>query len=245
MPGRPRVAYVVGEGAGRQLEVVIFDMDGVIVDTEPIWESVRAGFAAGLGLTWEFEDRRLVAGVNSREWAAILRDRLGTEMPEDEIQRAIVDAVVGRLRSDGPPSIDGAVGAVRALAGRYPSALASGAHPEVIAAVLDATGLADVFRAVISADEVERGKPQPDVFLEAARRLGVAPERCLVVEDSLFGVRDGRAAGMVAVLVPNPNAPDSETARAEADHVVERLDLVDPDRLGHRRAPSDELGSRG
>ena len=226
----------VGEGSVPAIDAVIFDMDGVIVDTEPVWGSVRTEFAAGLGRVWGAEDQRHVAGVSSREWAAIMRDRLGIGMPEVEIQRAIVDAVVGRLRTDGLPHIDGAVEAVRVLAGRYPSALASGAHPEIIAAVLEATGLRDVFRAVVSADDVERGKPQPDVFLEAARRLGVPPERCLVIEDSLFGVRAGRAAGMVVVLVPNPNAPDTDTAKVEADHVVARLGLVDPRRLGRTPA---------
>jgi HAD superfamily hydrolase (TIGR01509 family) len=221
----------VGEGSVPAIDAVIFDMDGVIVDTEPVWGSVRTEFAAGLGRVWGAEDQRHVAGVSSREWAAIMRDRLGIGMPEVEIQRAIVDAMVGRLRTDGPPHIDGAVEAVRALAGRYPSALASGAHPEIIAAVLEATGLAGAFRAVVSAEDVERGKPQPDVFLEAARRLGCPPERCLVIEDSLFGVRAGRAAGMVVILVPNPNAPDTDTAKVEADHVVARLDLIDPRRL--------------
>jgi len=231
------VADAVREGAGRAFDAVIFDMDGVIVDTGPVWGSARAGFAARFGLAWGAEDERHVAGVSSREWAAIMRDRLGIEMPEAEIQRAIVDAMVGRLRTDGAPRIDGAVEAVRAVADRHPSALASGADPEIIAAVLEATALADAFGAVVSADEVERGKPQPDVFLEAARRLGVAPERCLVIEDSLFGVRAGRAAGMVVVLVPNPHAPDSEIAKVEADHVVARLGLVDPDRLGRTRTP--------
>ena len=221
----------VGEGTVPAIDAVIFDMDGVIVDTEPVWGSVRTEFAAGLGRARGAEDQRHVAGVSSREWAAIMRDRLGIQMPEAEIQRAIVDAVVGRL-----PNIDGAVAAVRVLAGRYPSALASCAHPEVIAAVLDETGLRDVFGAVVSADEVERGKPQPDVFLEAARRLGVAPERCLVIEDSLFGVRAGRAAGMVVVLVPNPNAPDADTAKVAADHVIARRDLIDPRRLGRTSA---------
>jgi HAD superfamily hydrolase (TIGR01509 family) len=219
-------------GEGGPIDAVIFDMDGVIVDTEPVWARVRAEFAAGLGRTWGHDDQRLVAGVSSREWSATMRERLGSDMPGPAIERAIVDAVVDSIRRDGPPPIDGAVEAVRRIAARYPSALASGAHAEIIEAVLAATGLGDAFRVVISCDEVGRGKPAPDVFLEAARRLGEDPARCLVIEDSVFGVRAGRAAGMVVVLVPNPNAPDPEIARQEADHVVERLSLVDPEHLG-------------
>jgi beta-phosphoglucomutase-like phosphatase (HAD superfamily) len=156
-----------------------------------------------------------------------MRDRLGLEDPAEAIERAIVDGVVGRYRREGPPGIAGATDAVRRLAEIVPLGLASSAHREVIDAALEATGLHDTFGIVVSSDEVEHGKPEPDVYLEAARRLGVVPGRCLVVEDSFNGVRAGKAAGMTVVLVPNQTIPPAPGTAELADHVVGSItDLV-------------------
>ena len=226
--------------ADRPFDAVIFDMDGVLVDTEPIWERVRATFAHRHGRHWGPEDHPYVAGRNSREWAASMRDRLGIAAGEDEIERAIVDGVVEILRRDGAPPIAGAADAVRRIAGRTRTALASSAHREVIAATLAAVGLDGTFDAVVSSDDVERGKPHPDVFLEAARRVGVPPDRCLVVEDSLNGVLAGRAAGMTVLLVPTESFPPPPRAIETTDWILdrlERLDLPTPARLAEIARP--------
>lgn len=167
-------------------------------------------------------------GSNSRQWSETMRRRLGLEMSDGEIERAVVDAMVERYARDGAPAIDGAVAAVRRLAARWPIALASSSHPRVIAAALEGTGLADAFAAVVSSDEVEHGKPAPDVFLEAARRLEVDPADVLVVEDSLNGLKAGRAAGMTTVLVPNRSVPPAPGSEEVADVVVDRLAELDP-----------------
>jgi beta-phosphoglucomutase-like phosphatase (HAD superfamily) len=148
----------------------------------------------------------------------------------------VVDEMVRRWRSLPSPLIAGADTAVRRIAGRYPTGLASSAHSQVIAAALAATGLADAFSAVVSSDEVDRGKPAPDVYLETARRLGVEPRSCLVVEDSLNGVLAGRAAGMIVVLVPNASIPPATGAREAADLVLPDLASLDPGRLDRRAA---------
>src|SRR4029079_13051043 len=140
---------------------------------------------------------------DSAGWARILRQRLGLDLPDSVIERAIVDGVVDSYRREGAPRIDGAIEAVRRIATDLPVALASSSHAEVIGAALDATGLRDVFTVVVSSDEVAHGKPAPDVYLEAALRLGIAPASCLVVEDSFNGVRAGKAAGMFVVLLRN------------------------------------------
>jgi HAD superfamily hydrolase (TIGR01509 family) len=210
------------------VEAVIFDLDGVIVDSEIWWDEVRASFAAEHGRAWTTEDREAVMGANSRAWAATMRDRLHLDMPEPEIEGAIVDAMVTRYQTEGAPLIDGAVEAVRRIAARWPVAVASSAHPEVIAAALAATGLEDVFAVVVSSDEVEHGKPAPDVYLEAARRLAAEPTACLVVEDSLNGVRAGKAAGMIVALVPNASVPPPPDTAELADLVVGRLADLDP-----------------
>jgi HAD superfamily hydrolase (TIGR01509 family) len=216
---------------GSGVEAVVFDLDGVIVDSEIWWDEARRDFAAARGRTWTEEDRVAVMGANSRQWSRTMRRRLGVDDQEEQIERAIVDAVVARYRREGAPRIDGAVEAVRRIAAGWPVAVASSAHPEVIEAALGATGLDGVFRVVVSSDEVERGKPEPDVYLEAARRLGVAPGRCLVIEDSYNGVRAGRAAGMTVVLVPNATIPPAPGTRELAHAVLDRLGDLDPSRF--------------
>jgi HAD superfamily hydrolase (TIGR01509 family) len=212
-------------------DAVVFDLDGVIVDSEIWWDDARRDFASARGRTWTEEDRVAVMGANSRQWSLTMRRRLGIDDDEEAIERAIVDAVVDRYRREGAPRIEGAVEAVGRIAARWPSAVASSAHREVIEAALESTGLAAVFRVVVSSDEVAHGKPEPDVYLEAARRLGVPPGRCLVVEDSYNGVRAGRAAGMTVVLVPNRTIPPAPGTRELADAIIDRLADLDPARL--------------
>lgn len=213
--------------AATPFAAVIFDLDGVLVDSEPWWDEVRVAFATNHGRPWTEEDRAAVMGPNSLGWARIMRERLDLDMPVEEILRAVVDGVVTRYRDRPAPVIDGAPEAVRRIAGRHPVAVASSAHREVIDAALEALDLRDVLDIVVSSDEVDHGKPAPDVYLEAARRLGASPSRCLVVEDSLNGVRAGRAAGMTVVLVPSALVPPAPGAAELADHVIERLaDLV-------------------
>ena len=214
--------------APRPIEAVIFDLDGVIVDSEIWWDDVRKAFAAEHDRIWTVEDRHAVMGANSRQWSETIRQRLDLDMPAGAIERAIVDGMVERYRRNGPPTIDGAVDAVRRISADRPTALASSSHPEVIEAALAATGLSGSFRAIVSSDEVAHGKPAPDVFLEAARRLDVPPDRTLVVEDSLNGLRAAKAAGMTAVLVPNQSVPPAPDSADHADLVIDRLADLDP-----------------
>jgi HAD superfamily hydrolase (TIGR01509 family) len=220
---------------GRPIEAVIFDLDGVIVDSEIWWDEVRADLARAHDRTWTLDDRHAVMGANSRQWSITMRDRLRLDLAPEVIERAIVDGVVARYHAEGPPSIDGAVDAVRRIAERWPSALASSSHREVIDATLAATRLDDAFRAIVSSDEVSHGKPAPDVFLEAAGRLGVDPAATLVVEDSLNGIKAARAAGMTVVLVPNHSVPPAAGAVDLADLVVDRLADLDPAAVSARR----------
>jgi len=214
-------------------------MDGVIVDSEIWWDEVRSTFATAQGKTWTAEDQAAVMGANSPGWARIMRERLELDMREAAIERAIVDGVAERYRREGAPLIDGAIEAIRRIAATLPVAIASSSHPEVIDEALAATGLGDVFGVVVSSDEVAHGKPAPDVYLEAARRLGIAPAACLVVEDSYNGVRAGKAARMFVVLVPNRSVPPAQGTWEIADLVLDRLADLDPaqiDSAGPRAA---------
>src|SRR5688500_11209634 len=162
-------------------------------------------------------------GANSRQWSATMRQRLGLDTPAEEIERVVVDRVVARYRTEGPPRIEGAAETVARLAERWPVAVASSAHREVIEAALESVGLAGTLRVVVSSDEVAHGQPEPDVYLETARRLGFDPRGCLVVEDSFNGVRAAKAAGMTVVLVPNRSVPPAPGTRELADLVLDRV----------------------
>ena len=222
----------MGHAAAEQRETtvgaVIFDLDGVLVDSEIWWHQERVDWARQLGLIWTHDDSSAVMGANSRAWARIMRERTGlTSDADPAIEADIVERVVRRY-ADGAPEIEGAIATVRSIASRWPVAIASSAHRAVIDAALDATGLGGVIPVVVSSDDVEHGKPAPDVYLAAARQLGVAPAECLVIEDSLNGVRAARAAGMIVVLIPNASVPPAPGADEFADLVLTRLADLDP-----------------
>ena len=214
-------------------DAVLFDLDGVLVDTEPWWDAVRAEFAHEHGRPWGPDDQHAVMGGNSREWAAVMRERLDLgHLSEDEIQEAIVAGVVGRYRTaSAVPVIPGAAETVRRVAATHPVAIASSAHRAIIEAAVDALGLHGVLDEIVSSDDVAGGKPDPGVYLLAAARLGVEASRCLVVEDSVNGVRAGKAAGMTVVLVPNASVPVASgpgDPAGLADLVLERITDLDP-----------------
>ncbi len=216
------------------VSAVIFDLDGVIVDSEIWWHEERVAWAREHGRAWAHEDSRAVMGANSQGWARIMRERLGLA-PEMEsgIEEDIVARVVRRYAA-GAPEIPGAVETVRRIAASWPVAIASSAHHAVIDAALRATGLDADIPVVVSSDDVSMGKPAPDVYVAAARELGVPPSACLVVEDSINGIRAARAAGMIVVLVPNKSVPPAPGATELADLVLDRLADLDPASVGRR-----------
>jgi HAD superfamily hydrolase (TIGR01509 family) len=213
------------------IRAVLFDLDGVLVDTEIWWDEVRTAFAASQGRPWTEADRAAIMGSNTREWRALMRDRLDLAIPEEEIEQTVIGAMLARYADKGPPVIGGATAVVRRLAGRYSLAVASSAPLQIIEAALAGMGVRDAFGGVASSDEVPTGKPAPDVYLLAARRLGVEPAACLVVEDSLNGVLAARAAAMRVVLIPNASIPPAPGAREAATYELGSIDDLDPERL--------------
>jgi len=165
--------------------------------------------------------------MSSLEWSAYMASELGVPGTPEEINAAVVERMLKRY-GEAPPLMPGAVEAVRAIAARWPVAIASSSNPELIDVVLRASGLAEVVRIAVSSEEVARGKPAPDVYLEAARRLGVAPTRCAAVEDSHNGIRSAKAAGMRVIAIPNVHFPPGEDALAEADVVLASVAELTP-----------------
>jgi HAD superfamily hydrolase (TIGR01509 family) len=210
---------------------VVLDLDGVIVDTEEVWDRERRAYAAAHGGTWTDAATRDMQGMSSTEWSRYLGERLGVAGDPATISRDVAAAVAEHVERD-LPLLPGAVPAVRALAERYRLALASSANREVIDAVLRGAGLTDAFAATVSSEEVARGKPAPDVYLEAARRAGIDPHTAAAVEDSSNGLRAAHAAGMRVIATPNRAFPPAEDALALADVVVGGIADVTPELIG-------------
>ena len=206
---------------------VIFDLDGVIMDSEQRWNGAKEALVRETGGRWREEAPSVMMGMSSSEWAAYLHDDLGVPMDVDEISRDVVRRMEDGYR-EALPLLPGAGDAVRSLAGRWPLGLASSSNREIIDLVLELTGFGDHFRVTVSSEEVERGKPAPDVYLEAARRLGVKPARCVAIEDSSNGLRAAHAASMTVIAVPNPHFPPDPDALALAAAAVSVVGEVTP-----------------
>jgi HAD superfamily hydrolase (TIGR01509 family) len=201
------------------IDAVVFDLDGVIVDSEQVWDEVREEYARSSGGRYTESATRDMMGMSSPEWSRYMAESLAVPGTPQAINAAIVERMLARY-GEAPPLIPGAVDAVRRVSARWPLAIASSSNPELIEVVVRVSGLGDVFGIVVSSQEVPRGKPAPDVYLEAARRLGVDPARCAAVEDSHNGIRSAKAAGMRVVAVPNPHFPPDGEAMAAADVVL-------------------------
>jgi HAD superfamily hydrolase (TIGR01509 family) len=212
------------------IEAIVFDMDGVLIDSERTWEAARKALVVQSGRPYPPEATRAIMGMSAPEWARYLQHELGVDLPEAQIQGAVVARVAHDLR-EHLDLMPGAVACVRAVAAHWPLAIASSANHALIELVLDLAGLRDAFRVVVGAEEVARGKPSPDVYLRACELLGADPRRSVAVEDSSNGIRSGHAAGMRVIAIPNRDFPPAPDALALADAVLSDLSELTPERL--------------
>ncbi|QLQ38975.1 HAD family hydrolase [Micromonospora robiginosa] len=212
------------------VDAVLFDLDGVIVDSEPVWEEVRRAYVAAHGGTWQPDTQRRLMGMSTGEWAGYLSGELGVDRSAEQVASDVVAEMVRRY-AQRVPLIDRADTVVRGVAARWPLGLASSSPTRLIAAALDATGLADAFGATLSTEETARGKPAPDVWLAVAARLGVDSARCVAVEDSSNGVRSAAAAGCRVVAVPHGSYPLDPDAEALAAVLLPSIDALTPELL--------------
>jgi HAD superfamily hydrolase (TIGR01509 family) len=209
------------------IAAVVLDLDGVLVDSEQVWDAARRELVDERGGVWRDDATRAMMGMSSLEWSRYMHDELGVDLEPAAISAAVV-AKLEQLYRRELPLLPGAREAVRALATRWPLGLASSSNREIIDLVLELAGLADAFTATVSSEEVPRGKPAPDVYLEAARRLEVAPGDCAAVEDSTNGLRAAAAAGMTVIALPNAAFPPAEDALELATAVIGSLDELRP-----------------
>jgi HAD superfamily hydrolase (TIGR01509 family) len=212
------------------IEAVVFDLDGVLIDSEHVWDEARQNLAEERGGRWTENASRDMMGMSSPEWSRYMRDDIGIDEEPDEISAEVVRRLERIYRRE-LPLIEGAHQAVERLATRWPLGVASSSNRELIDLVLELSGLARFFAATVSSEEVPRGKPAPDVYQEAARRLGVAPERCVAVEDSENGILSAKGAGMRVLAIPNPQYPPHDEALAAADDVLGSLAELTPEAI--------------
>ncbi|MEV1289576.1 HAD family phosphatase [Micromonospora sp. NPDC049679] len=210
------------------IAAVVFDLDGVLVDSEPVWEEVRRAYVAETGGSWLAETQRRLMGMSTGEWSCYLSGDLGVGRDPERVAVEVIGRMAERYQ-ERLPLVPGAAGAVRRLAARYPLALASSSPRLLIDRVLQAAGLTDDFAVTVSTEEVAAGKPSPDVYLAAAAGLGIAPERCAAVEDSSNGLRSAAAAGLAVIALPHPTYPPAPDALASADLVITTLDELTPE----------------
>jgi HAD superfamily hydrolase (TIGR01509 family) len=210
------------------IRAVIFDLDGVLLDSEAAWDAAREAYARESGGTWRDTAQRDMMGMSSLEWSLYMRDELGVPADPEQISSDVVERMLASYR-DRLPLIGGAVEAVERLAARWPLALASSANRPLIDLALTESGLASYFQATVSSEEVARGKPAPDVYLEAARQIGVDPTDAAAVEDSTNGILAAHNAGMRTIAIPNPAFPPADEALAAADVVIDSVAELTPE----------------
>ena len=211
-------------------EAVVFDLDGVIVDSEHVWDEVREELARERGGRWHPGAQRDMMGMSSTEWSRYMHDTIGLPEPPEEISAEVVRRLAARYREE-LPLVPGAANAVRRLAEAYPLGLASSSNREIIDLVLEVGDLGPEFQATVSSEEVAAGKPAPDVYLEATRRLGAPPDRAAAIEDSTNGLLSASAAGMRVIAVPNPAFPPAPRGLAVADAVLDSIDTLTPETI--------------
>ena len=210
------------------IEAVIFDLDGVLLDSEQVWDEAREQLAKEGGGRWHENAQRDMMGMSSLEWSRYMHDVIGIPEPPEEISREVVERIA-KLYREHLPVVPGAREAIARLAARWALGLASSSNRELIDLALELLGVKHRFKATVSSEEVARGKPAPDVYLEAARRLGVEPTHAAAIEDSENGIRAAKAAGIRVIAIPNPHFPPAEDALTQADVLLRSLDELTPE----------------
>ncbi|MGP8001637.1 MAG: HAD family hydrolase [Streptosporangiaceae bacterium] len=204
------------------IEAVIFDLDGVLIDSEPVWEEVRRQVVAEFGGQWAADTQQRLMGMSTGEWASYLSRGLGVQLPPDQVATVVTSRMAARYRAH-LPLLPGAVQAVERLSAHWPLGLASSAPLSLIDTVLNASALRPYFAVAMSTEQVKAGKPAPDIYLAVAAKLGQPAARCAAVEDSANGLRSAASAGCQVIAVPRPRYPPGDEALGLAGVVLGSL----------------------
>jgi HAD superfamily hydrolase (TIGR01509 family) len=220
-----RVLFLKTRQSRPVINAVVFDLDGVLIDSEPVWEQVRRQVVAEHGGRWAPDSQRRLMGMSTGEWARYLSEELGVNLTPDEVADLVISQMSARY-AEHLPLMPGAVDAVRRLAARWPLGLGSSAPAGLIQTVLVTAGLHEDFAVVLSTEQVAAGKPAPDIYLAVTERLNQDPAGCAAIEDSTNGLKSAAAAGLAVVAVPHPAYPPDPEALAQATLVLNNLDQL-------------------
>lgn len=207
----------------RVIDAVIFDMDGLLVDSEPAWFRARVELLEHHGRIWTATDQLAMAGVHTDVWVDALHDKLEGQLSREQVLDEIIGRMAAYYEAGEVRTMPGADEALAACARRGRVGLASGSPMRLIEACLKGAEWGGFFEALISSDELEHGKPAPDIYLELMRRMGLDPATTAVVEDSGAGIRSAKAAGARVVAVPDPSTDPGPSVLALADTQVASL----------------------
>ncbi|MFI6172735.1 HAD family hydrolase [Nocardia sp. NPDC051052] len=209
------------------ITAVVFDMDGVLIDSEPVWEKVRRDYVAERGGQWLPDTQQRLMGMSTREWSEYLSADLGVDAAPETVARDVIERMAAHYDRD-VPLLPGAIDAVQRMSEKWPLGVASSSPRALIDVVLGRTGLIEFFNVTFSTEEVDRGKPAPDVYVAVAAFLRQRPADCAAVEDSSNGMRSAHAAGMRVIAAPRPEYPPAPDALALATHVINDLAELTP-----------------
>jgi HAD superfamily hydrolase (TIGR01509 family) len=207
---------------------VVFDLDGVLIESEKVWDAAREELVRERGGKWDERATTDMMGMSSKEWSSYMHDRLGVPMTPAEINDDVVRRVAAAYQ-DHLPLLPNAVETVQELARRWRLGVASSSNRPIIELVLDRMGVRNCFDAVVSSEEVANGKPAPDVYLAVAGELVIDPKGCVAIEDSTNGIKAAVAAGMRTIAVPNRQFRPDDAVLATAAAVVPSLVEVTPE----------------
>ncbi|MFF3921248.1 HAD family hydrolase [Paenibacillus lactis] len=204
------------------IQAFIFDMDGVIIDSEPLHFEVDIQVMKDFGAAITQEQLEKYVGMTNPEMWKLIRDEYQLRRSVSEIIDYQLSNKIKILTAREMEPIDGIRELLADLkASGIPVGIASSSPPVFIQAVLDKFGLLDAFNCIVSGEEVDRGKPAPDVYLKAAELLGVEPASCMVLEDARHGIAAAKAAGMQCIGFVNPNSGNQDLSAA--DYVVRSI----------------------
>lgn len=219
----------------RNLKAVIFDLDGLLVDSEPVWFKVRTEMFGRYGMTWTHDDQKALMGRNTQSWIDYVHDKLGGKLSKREVETQTVEAMAGSYRKHEVRIMPGAEIALEQSSKQFIVGLASGSPYVLIEAALKANGWAKYFSRILSSDDVPQGKPSPDVYVEIMKRMGVQPYESVVVEDSGSGILAGKAAGALVIAIPNERLMPAKEALDSANIVIRSLEAFS-EAIGKLRA---------